>query len=101
MQYTEEQKSGFKLAYSQRRRRQLMLSAPLILIVFAASMARESKANMVLGLPGEVGGPLFLGLILAALLFSFRNWRCPACDKYLGKNFNPKHCPGCGVELHA
>jgi predicted RNA-binding Zn-ribbon protein involved in translation (DUF1610 family) len=33
------------------------------------------------------------------LVFSLRNWRCPACNKYLGKGTLPHYCPNCGVEL--
>ena len=101
MQYTDEQRLQFKVAYVQRRRRQLLLSGPLLLLVFAASMARGSHAQTFLGMPIETGGPVFFLIIIAALAFSWRNWRCPGCDSYLGRNFNPRHCPGCGLELHA
>lgn len=40
----------------------------------------------------------FSGIALA-LYFSFTNWRCPVCNKYLGKNGNPTFCPKCGVQL--
>jgi hypothetical protein len=33
------------------------------------------------------------------LIFSFRNWRCPACDKYLGKAIGPRFYAKCGVAL--
>ncbi|MGK0187608.1 MAG: hypothetical protein ACI9R3_003396 [Verrucomicrobiales bacterium] len=26
-------------------------------------------------------------------------WHCPACDKFLGELFHPRHCPGCAVQL--
>ena len=31
--------------------------------------------------------------------FSFRNWRCPACNGYLGRSMSMNFCPKCGVEL--
>lgn len=40
-----------------------------------------------------------VAVVVAVLLFSFWNWRCPSCRSYLGKRGNPKHCPKCGVEL--
>jgi len=33
------------------------------------------------------------------LYLSWRNWRCPACEKYLGKPINPKRCPHCRTEF--
>jgi len=32
-------------------------------------------------------------------VFSLYNWRCPACNKYLGKQRSPKYCSKCGVAL--
>ena len=100
MEYTQEQKTRFKLVYSGRRRRQLMLTAPVVLLVLGASMMRDGRTDTFFGLSPEIGGPAFLALMIAAVAFSFRNWRCPACDKYLGRNFHPRHCPSCGIALH-
>jgi len=38
-------------------------------------------------------------LVAAAVIFSFANWRCPACNGYLGRGINPKFCSKCGTEL--
>jgi rubrerythrin len=38
-------------------------------------------------------------VVAGALIFSFVNWRCPACTRYLGRGWNPKFCPKCGVQL--
>lgn len=35
----------------------------------------------------------------AAAIFSFRNWRCPASDRYLGKQMSLRFCSKCGVVL--
>ena len=37
--------------------------------------------------------------IAAFVAFSFFNWRCPACKKYLGRSYGMKNCPSCGVKL--
>jgi rubrerythrin len=44
-------------------------------------------------------GPVIVALVVGALVFSLKNWRCPACDKYLGKGISPSFCPKCGVAL--
>ncbi len=36
---------------------------------------------------------------LAGVFYIFKIWRCPSCDKYLGKNINPTFCNKCGVKL--
>ena len=99
MQYTEEQKAQFHQDYSRRRRNQLMVSVPLVAVMLALVFSEERHASTILGLPVQVAGPIFLAVVAGALFFSFRNWRCPACNKYLGRTFNPKHCHSCGVEL--
>ncbi len=98
MEYTEEQKEQFKQEFAVKRRRQLMLSAPLVIVVVLFMLADNRRGAPLLVLPPAVmwAG---LGLILFGLVFSFKNWRCPACGKYLGRSFGPRHCPKCGVAL--
>ena len=99
MQHSEEEKAQFKQLYAARRRNQLMVSIPLVVVVFAVVLTEDRGRGTILGLSREVVGPIFLAIVAAGLFYSFRNWRCPACDKYLGRGFNPKHCQHCGVEL--
>ncbi len=41
-----------------------------------------------------------LGVFMFAwLMFSFWNWRCPACKAYLGESFHPATCLKCGALL--
>lgn len=61
-------------------------------------VSSEGK-DAVLGIPLAVVGPAAVVLILGGLGFSLYNWRCPACNKYLGKAMSPKFCAKCGVEL--
>jgi hypothetical protein len=45
-------------------------------------------------------GPIALfAIAIGWVIFDGQNWRCPACDNYLGRAFNPKHCRRCGIEL--
>lgn len=100
MQYTEEQKASFKQVFAARRRRQIILVVPLVAIILGfALLADDRKGGMVLGMPVAVAGPAFVVLVGAAVVFSFWNWRCPACAKYLGKGLGPHFCPKCGVAL--
>lgn len=94
MEYTQEQLSGIKADFAKRRRRQLIAA---VLFTVGAVMP-FILSNMV-----RLENPLWLapwiGGVLALAVFSIRNWRCPACHKYLGRNFNPNFCPHCGVAL--
>jgi hypothetical protein len=40
-----------------------------------------------------------LVLIAAFIGFSAANWRCPACNKYLGPDINRRVCKKCGTRL--
>jgi hypothetical protein len=98
MEYTEQQKQTFKTQFSERRTRQIIVAVPLIGMVVLFALADEASQT-VAGLPMAVFLPAFLVVVVGALVFSFRNWRCPACDRYLGKGSNPHFCPKCGVAL--
>jgi hypothetical protein len=36
---------------------------------------------------------------LGGLAVSIINWRCPSCNKYLGRSMGPKVCRKCGAKL--
>jgi hypothetical protein len=97
MEYTDGQKASFKQEFAARRKRQLILAVPLLAVFIGfAVLADERNGGLV---PTAVVAPAFLLLVGGAFVFSFRNWRCPACDKYLGKGISPRFCPKCGVAL--
>ncbi len=95
MKYTEKQKAEFKVMFMQKRRYQVALLVPLGGAVFrrACCMRHVAELDLRTGVLGTAG------LVLAAAAFSWLNWRCPACAKYLGIGLSPNHCPKCGVAL--
>jgi hypothetical protein len=99
MEYTEQQKSEIRRQFQARRRRQIILTIPVVLclvLLFAMSgKERETIGGME---PSVLLAPLFV-VIVAAVGYSFYNWRCPACSKYLGKTISPSFCVRCGVSL--
>jgi len=99
MEYTEEQKQAFKTQYALRKRRQLMVTVPLVLVFIALAMADKAEGSFFSAVPADVFIPVFFIIIIGALIFSFRNWRCPACNKYLGKAVSLRFCPKCGIAL--
>ena len=99
MPYTSEQETEFKTQFAARRKRQIILAVPLIGAIIAVALVGDTDQQELLGLPSAAWGVGFFVLVAGALIFSFRNWRCPACDRYLGKQMNPKFCSKCGVVL--
>src|SRR5262245_20854342 len=97
--YTHEQEAGFKQQFAMRRKRQVILAIPLVLAIVGVVAAGDSLDRGLFGLPPAVLTGGFLLLVAGALIFSFRNWRCPACDRYLGKHLGPSFCAKCGVRL--
>ena len=98
VEYTDQQRAGFKDAYAKRLRKQV-----LMIVLFFALMAPlpfiEDSATFF-GLSGAVFGPIcFVAIAIAWMILNGRNWRCPACDNYLGRAFNPERCGSCGIEL--
>jgi len=98
MEYTEQQKAGFRTTFAARRRNQLILLVPVVACMALLLLADET-AGTALGIPVRVATPVALVGIAGALIYSLRNWRCPACNGYLGKVTNPSFCSKCGVAL--
>ena len=99
MEYTEQQKQDFKKQFADRRRMQLMVSGPLIILIILFATVNENT-GLVLGIiPISIFTPILIVAVVGAIIFSLKNWRCPACNKYLGKAFNPRFCSKCGVGL--
>lgn len=98
MEYTDEQKEQFRREFAEKRRRQIMLAIPLVPIALLFVLSDDRHGTPLIHLPSAV---IILGfiVIVGALAFSFKNWRCPGCGKYLGRTLGPRHCPKCGIAL--
>ena len=85
--------------YERRRSIQLIITGPLVVSVIALVWARQHPDSSVIGIPAYRIVLSAFAVIVSGMVFSVRNWRCPACDRYLGKAWNPRHCANCGVQL--
>jgi hypothetical protein len=99
MEYTEGQKAEIRTLFAVRRRRQLLISLPLIALFMGFAFLENGNPGAILGIPASMVFPGFLAIIAGAIVFSLYNWRCPACNRYLGKQRSPKFCNKCGVAL--
>jgi len=99
MENTEGQKTEIQTLFALRRRRQLLISLPLIALIMGFVFLENDNPGALFGIPPSIVFPGFLAIIAGAVVFSLYNWRCPACNKYLGKQRSPKYCSKCGVAL--
>ncbi len=99
MEYTEKPKASLKTKFAAAKRKQIVVALVLIPVIFLFVFFERRPDQLVLGVSVKELIPAFLVLVIGAVGFSLYNWRCPGCRKYLGKTFNPKFCPKCGVEL--
>jgi hypothetical protein len=100
MTYTEDQKAAHRAEFAMRRKRQLFVSIPLVIFMIGVLIALDEKTKVpVFGLSPSVIVGIFVVVMGGGLVFSLLNWRCPACQRYLGKHMNPSFCHRCGVPL--
>jgi hypothetical protein len=92
LEQTEYQKARVREEFATRRKRQLIVTIPIVLLLIGSVLLGERTENTAYPL-------VLIGVVLVTLVFSFRNWRCPACDGYLGRGINPKFCSKCGAQL--
>lgn len=87
--------------FARRTRRQWLLfgvGGPVVMGVIALRTAWERLPGAP---PVALWVVLFVGALGALMLAMRQNWRCPACERPLGRNGTVRHCPSCGVRLLA
>lgn len=81
--------------YLRRRRRRNLSLIPFFVAAGLAWIARLSP-NGVLGVPFSIVGPVAWIVVLAVILYRILEWRCPACNGFMGLVDSPRYCPQCG-----
>ena len=92
MPYTQQELEAFQQDFARRRQRQVVVGGLTVigfLVVVLLARRRLYEFPLVL---------LWLAMVAGILVFSRQNWRCPACDRYLGK-YPGRFCRNCGVPL--
>lgn len=92
---TNKIKSEFK----KRRIRQIMATIFILPIMGMLFYASENQNSLPFGLSYDQVGIVSLVIVTVIMIFSFINWRCPSCKKYIGKKMAPNHCSNCGVKF--
>lgn len=101
MEYSDEEKRDFARRHAESKTRQVIASILFVPLVFGGLVLNDPKEHDLFGIPPALWVPVVVVALVAMIVFSLANWRCPACDKYLGKGFNPRFCPRCGAPLKA
>jgi hypothetical protein len=99
MAYNDPYHRDIRKQYETRRLRQLIVIVPVIPMILAFATANEETKAVLGFIPIHIYTPILFVVLVAALVFSVVNWRCPACNTYLGKRADPKFCDKCGVRL--
>ena len=97
--YTGQDDQQVMAEFRQRRTRQLIVCVPVIAAIIPLVMLEDAGPAGLWGIPTSVVGAVCIAVIVAVLVYSLVNWRCPACNKYLGKGINPRYCRNCGTQL--
>ncbi|HEX4440569.1 MAG TPA: hypothetical protein VH854_10900 [Thermoanaerobaculia bacterium] len=92
MPFTQQELERFQQEFARRRQRQFVAGG--LTAVGVLLLVLYDRRAMSFPLP-----VIWVAMVVGVLIFSWQNWRCPACDRYLGK-YPPRFCPKCGVPLH-
>jgi len=95
----EQSVADIKSKFKSRFRKQLAVAIILLPIILALIIGDRNGGTTILGMEAEIFGIFAIVLVIVALVFSLFNWRCPSCNKYLGREIYPKFCNKCGVQL--
>lgn len=85
--------------YHTRRQRQIWVAIILTPVIIFLASARQGVEVSLLGFSSSTLYLISFLLVVGGLLYTFKNWRCPACNGYFRKEWNPAFCSKCGVTL--
>ena len=98
MELSKHSNNDLMKAFSAMKRRQISLlwvGFPFIIVLCWFKSFPEQLNNLVTG----VMAIFAITYLTVATIFSLRNWRCPRCNKWLGRDLSPPSCKGCGLQF--
>ena len=84
--------------FKTRQRRQWAVTLPIIAAVFFLLWLADHGGSIG-GISCSSLGVPSVAVVAGLVIFSLQNWRCPACNGYLGKAISPRFCSKCGAAL--
>ena len=84
--------------FHQRQTRQIIAIAIALFVVMLCAVLYKRP-----GVLGEYSKATLFGVQIVSIasfwVFSSVNWRCPACEKFLGTDINKRGCKKCKTRL--
>ena len=96
MEYTEDQKRGFREGFANQNRTRVVITALIVVLACslgaAAAWSRTKETELLL--------VAVLGVaMLVAVIYLMRTSRCPACGRIVGRPLRARFCDQCGIPL--
>jgi len=96
MEYTEDQKRGFRESFAGQNRTRILITGLVVVLAcllgVAASMSPSKQSELVF--VAVIGVAL-----LVAVVYLMRTSRCPACGRIVGRPMRARFCDQCGIPL--
>lgn len=86
--------------FEKKRKRMIRLDIPTVLFFIGAVYTRFFNHDGVFGIPSRTIFLVCISIILSNIIFSMFTWRCPSCNRFLGRAWSPNFCSRCGARLH-
>jgi hypothetical protein len=96
---TPEQEARAIDVFSRRKKVQFRLLIPAGIAILLAVAANFFTWFAVGPVTNSDFVYIFLGVVALIIVYYRFNWRCPVCSIHLGRLYNIKKCPRCGVKL--
>lgn len=84
--------------FKKRRRNQIIATTIFTIVMVTFLFASDYIEAMPIATIVAIAIVIVV-VVIGVGIFSFNNWRCPNCNKYLGKSLRPKFCQSCGEKL--
>jgi hypothetical protein len=85
-----------RVRFQQRRKRQIVIGVLSACLLFAVLVLKNDRAAAQRY--GRYSPAAFV-VMLGMAGFTYWNWRCPACGKYLGRALGVRFCQNCGAKF--
>lgn len=99
MDYTQGQKEQFKTEFVVKRRRFLVFAVLIIALILSNEALLYKDIDILYELPESSWIPIYFAILGSLVILAMLNWRCPACKRFLKRNFNITTCDKCGIAL--
>lgn len=99
MEYTHGQKEQFKTEFLAKRRRLLAFAVLIIALILSEEALEILDIDILYDLPKSIWIPIYFAILSSLIILAKLNWRCPACKRFLRRNFNITNCDKCGIAL--